>query len=704
MKKNKYLLTALILGCMNFGVSGQSYIDFTTEEMISQYSGVMPFAISPDGNYAAGGTFSLEGFIYDFGKATNLVFDSSITGSQFSGEFLLKDVNNAGVAVGYSNHGLVKCDASGDYEIIDGGSDGAVMVVVEKMNADASIIVGSVADESWIQEPCYWENGVRHILPMPTEEEMGFRVNGGTAKSISADGSVIMGYIIDRQQTNPMILWHREGNGSYTLDPVCLGKFEPESTVVYDDFGNIVEVMKGDNPYLQFKPAALSADGHSVAMYIVPNNDDLNPAMQVGIYNVKSGSLTVIENDPQGVIEQYGTGLFEIPGIANDCTMVGIAGAMALGAYPIIIDGADKVPMLLAEAYPQFPELQEFVVQANYGWPAFATAISPDGRFILGYGMKLEIGTAGLGFRIDRGSSDKIYLMTSESIVTKPVPGPNDPALYYNSTTGAYEGEVLLGKNPFKFYSNTDEGIREIGPEGTYAAISFALEDTYEDRCLWDSDGRWYVSSYPDRAKETMVKMVVNPEEGKVVFTASAPEREIPEILYLWGSENGGQNYKIVAELLPETAGTPVLSATYDVPECGPFSFDDPEFAPSPDLPDYGWYFFFTTSESVSSGDIYNAPLEERLFEVSEGADYNVSLLNRTGGAIICLTPGEMQFTVNAETLELTVGFFDPNAGVDTINDIKGHDIIYDLHGRRMDRRHLQPGIYIIYGKKVAVK
>lgn len=252
-------------------------------------------------------------------------------------------------------------------------------------------------------------------------------------------------------------------------------------------------------------------------------------------------------------------------------------------------------------------------------------------------------------------AQEQLYMMSGNGPAGVPAPGENDPALVLNETSGAYEGTVTLNKNAFAFYFYDEEdALVKVGPEGLYSSISFSSNDTFEDVCVEGSNGRWYVSSFANAASTAEVEMSVNLTDGTVLFVAE--EGKLPEVtaLYMWGSTDGGNTYPsdLVSEFEKDENGN--FTLTLPVPECGNFVYPDPEFQPGDDAPDHGYYFMITTNgTSISGGNFYGAPLTNRYFDLDEG-EFDVTLLFRNGGTMACLTPGEVLFTFNPETLEFT--------------------------------------------------
>lgn len=303
-------------------------------------------------------------------------------------------------------------------------------------------------------------------------------------------------------------------------------------------------------------------------------------------------------------------------------------------------------------------------------------------------------------------AQDEIYLMRTSGIIGVPTPGEEDTALVLNSETGYYEGIINISSAAgFKFYSGDAEDYTVIGPGYAYANISFAQSDVYEDTCEWDGTGIWYVSYFPEGEKKGDIEMKVNPNDGVVVFTSKVViDTSFPENAYLWGSENWGMNYKQMAIFEPDTEHPNLLVATLDVPEVGPYD-GDPEFAPGEDDPEGGFYFIIGGENWVKQR--YMAPFDEKVIDLSGDETYDVTMIRNYGASFICVSHGLMVFTIDPETLQLTVTYA-PEEGDNSVEGLEIDPLnsgeIYNLHGIRVSADSLQKGIYIQNGKKYVVK
>ena len=403
MKKLYILFLATLMTC---GVAGAQTVKvITSEEDALMYGGQQIFAISNNGRYAAGSTMTLNPFIYDSQENRTIVFTDALGSSSSVSGGELHFVSDDGVAVGWDDNGGIRCTATGGYTVIESAKGTVNMAMCESMTQDGSVIVGSVADGGWNQNPCYWKNGERVMLDFPTTDEAGFKINGARALAISADGKVIMGQIIDRYQSLPLILWELQADGTYAVNNAWKGKYESFDEPVYDENGKQIDAIRGENPYLIFRPGAMSSDGKSVALYIVENTEELNPPFIMGIYDVPSGEMELVPDMATGMMRNYGE--FIIRGIADNRTVFGTAGALALGTEPFIVFPDQLTPLPLEEAYPDVDQFQLYYDNKLEGMPYLGTAISADARFLGGYTIILtDNNMFAEGFIFDTGAQN----------------------------------------------------------------------------------------------------------------------------------------------------------------------------------------------------------------------------------------------------------------------------------------------------------
>lgn len=328
--------------------------------------------ISADGKYISGyATKTGQPVIVDWQNDNVKVFEK-VMGAETPW------VANNGAAVGYTREGSFKASfATGECEVSNTTDENGIHGVYAAMSEDGTVIVGAYIDTLWQETACYWENGVRKDLPMPTAEEMGASVDGARAKGISKDGNVIMGYISVSYTTmwwgapfknvfEPMVIWVRQTDGTYTCDPVCKDWIRLQA----DN-----EAQK-NNPYKQFMPVAISPNGQFVAVNIRDyyGDDDLWPTLKMGRYEVATKKLEVFEVEDDDC---------QATAIANDGTMVGRTdGQDRIG---IIVRPEDKLPKALYTVFGN----SEFYYFDTFGEHE-VTAISEDGRYIGGIGPVMK--------------------------------------------------------------------------------------------------------------------------------------------------------------------------------------------------------------------------------------------------------------------------------------------------------------------------
>ena len=424
----KFFTLSLMAMFAGASITAQTLTTITTDEDVMYFGGHQPLAISPNGRYVSGSTAAFMMFTYDMQAQKSVVFTSDMGSAYENWGAELRDINNNGVAVGFDDNGGVIIDENGNYNLIEPFSDEANIILFERVSEDGSIIVGSVSDASWMQKACYWENGEKKFLPAPTSEEMGFSVNGTAAKFVSADGKTIVGWIVDDFDMTPMIIWERQDDGTYVLNPVCKGLFEPKNDYMFDDNWDFVGWDRGTNPYLKFNPAGISADGKTIAMHIMENINADNPSfppVKIGLYDVATGELkTLADADGNHGLEP-GCG-FNIGAVSNDGTVVGYTGdGFFEPIRAFIMYGDEKMPKLFTEVFGDLEGMESYIEFADMGGTLMATSISSDGRYITGYGEFIDWDTYMIGYKgfvIDTQNSTGIGSVNAQ---------PNDKVEYY---------------------------------------------------------------------------------------------------------------------------------------------------------------------------------------------------------------------------------------------------------------------------------
>jgi len=262
----------------------------------------MAQGMSANHKYAVGQTVGLKPFYWDVEAGD--VKELSVSGALYA-------VNNQGVAVG--------CEGEGEQFAVryEGGKstklaapEGAYGSAAWDITEDGSMMVGFYYDATYATKPCYWlASGEIHDLPVPTEDEVGFALSGAAVRWVSADGSVILGYLLDDFSTWPAAVWNRQADGSYVCDPICKDYFEPDYQMgkPYMTFGYGTSCM------------SLSDNGEWIALTVQdeydPWNWDVEPApYKAARMNLKTKQLEVLADVPT------------LTGIANDGTAIGYDG------------------------------------------------------------------------------------------------------------------------------------------------------------------------------------------------------------------------------------------------------------------------------------------------------------------------------------------------------------------------------------------
>lgn len=209
-------------------------------------------------------------------------------------------VNNNGTAVGstigYGGRALI-CYADGtSYVLDDNGGTNTQGADAWCISEDGRTIGGFYyyfeyldADQQegfYATFPCVWQDKKCITLSYPTKSEMGYNVDGAGLRWMSADGSVLLGYLVDDKATWPAVIWRKNAQGGYDCDPICKDYFETG--------------YKKGKPYMMFSPNAISPNGEWVALVVQDEFDDSTfdkpmPMTQVARYNLKSGKLEVLD-------------------------------------------------------------------------------------------------------------------------------------------------------------------------------------------------------------------------------------------------------------------------------------------------------------------------------------------------------------------------------------------------------------------------
>lgn len=325
--------------------------------------------ISPNGKYACGAMANGSG--YFLADLENNTIDYQFTEDPEGAE--LRHVDNNGLAIGYNGPGITY-SLGGVETVLKTPSDEYKYVLGEDLSADGSVMVGSLIGTGFVSyAACSKDGGEWTLLPTPDESILGdYAGHGSSAKYISGDGKVILGFI---GSFGPGILWMADDNGDYVVDPV----FDKYMIMNEED------AAKGEKVLYGLSPMGLSNNGKYAIFQGVMVIDENEVSVPV-IYDTESKSITIY-SEPQE-IDEYGMGLLPTA-IADDGTFVGIIGTMpffgSMGSF--IWKGGESQASTLCEAFPVYAEKFAFPDAIGYCLP---TSISADGKYILGYGYYSE--------------------------------------------------------------------------------------------------------------------------------------------------------------------------------------------------------------------------------------------------------------------------------------------------------------------------
>lgn len=284
------------------------------------------------------------------------------------------------------------------------GLDAATSTVEQDMSQifdvtpDGTIAVGCLLDDMWMPTACIWKNGERTILPCPTPEECGFDHDGANAQYVSADGSVIAGYLQDWHSSRPAIIWRLQADGSYKADVISK---------------DIWELNYGDGKtYLEFQVQAISPNGKWLCLAAKKEAADFMPTYEFMVrMNLETGEIT--ESAEPNIDEFYADEMGFYPSsIADDGTCIGTL--QCFDSMRGLYWAADEAaPRYLAEVFPQF----DMLVEADYNVHVPVT-ITADAKHIMGFALPFieeedgELYDNFITYLISKDETDGISVLT----------------------------------------------------------------------------------------------------------------------------------------------------------------------------------------------------------------------------------------------------------------------------------------------------
>lgn len=385
LKPMNKLLTLGIMAMMASSVYSQEAVKVTTGNLWRESGGgMMSLGMSANGRYIVGACADWEAFIYDC-QTNTLTTTAGIEESlPDTGAKQIWAVTDDGVAYGYDGGGGFQLSIDGEYKLFEPLGN---FYTVEPMcvTADGSIIAGFVNTSFTDSQPCYWENGELHYLSFSSSEEAGFKINGGCrALGISTDGSIIYGTVMSRSQTNPLVYWLRQPDGSYRYVEAFKDMYEDSRDVD----GNLKEYYT-TRLYKLFNPACMSPDGKNIVLYIqrVLDGSDGTPYVgpeEAALLNVETNEVTPIPYSRDNFL--YSESEFSIVGLSNNGYMVGYAGYVISSNPFVLSPGEYDDAKLLTQAFPGDELLEHYEdVKIDYNGLYLVTGLSADASRICGY-------------------------------------------------------------------------------------------------------------------------------------------------------------------------------------------------------------------------------------------------------------------------------------------------------------------------------
>lgn len=291
-----------------------------------------------------------------------LGYDTAYMPDVYKGTF--HAINNSGLAVGTFGPSMgaqyPAMAHAGDEEVTmlyveptDAGGDAYAV------SADGSVIAGFVFDEGWNTTACYWTNNgtVRHTLPMPTEAQFGGPVDPTyEVRWMSDDARVMLGIVQDNYNGSwVLVYWVRNAAGEYDVHAEYAAQYF--TAWGFDESGNGI-YYNPERPYTNFEPMALSANGEWATVSLVLQYD-LNDwfAEQISKaarLNLRTGQLEVLTLENNRLIDFFG--------IANNGTAVG---STHVGGVGPMAPGRSKKPSRKVAA-----DMMEESTRVGYIWTA----------------------------------------------------------------------------------------------------------------------------------------------------------------------------------------------------------------------------------------------------------------------------------------------------------------------------------------------
>lgn len=339
---------------------------------VSDYYQLEALGASANMRYVTGmNTSTYKAFIWD--TQSNVI--NEIIGDYANCDF--RCVTNDGVAFGsISDEDMVtnysaSFNTTGTYSVIE-----SKMSSIYGVTPDGAMAVGCMLDEiMWWPTACYWKNGERIMLPIPSKAECGIENDGANAQFISADGKIIVGYLQDWVSSRPAIIWRLQSDGSYVADVISKDIWE-------ERYGQ-------GKKYLKFEPLGISENGKWICLAAQKEAGNSMPTPEFMVrMNLETGEI--FESGKPDIPYFEAVDNIYPTSIANDGTCVGSTRDELGFQRGVIWKAGEDAPKLLADECPALSKLETYD-----GFHHHPITISADGRKIVGYGCPVVVDSYG---------------------------------------------------------------------------------------------------------------------------------------------------------------------------------------------------------------------------------------------------------------------------------------------------------------------
>lgn len=361
--KKMLLSVALVAACASTYAQKLNFIPWTENGYLTGTT------ISDNGKFLAGSDRGGQAFIYNtetgelkYYKSKELESGETTTYSVNSSVW---NVNNDGVGIGYVAEQPAKFSfdtgAWEEFKSKDGHAGAFHYMATD----------GTMAGIRWDEHFYRWpflidKDGNEKTLPLPLPSWFGWsEFQGGSIQGGNADGSVLIGYVMDNYNSETLAFWIKNYNDDgYSVVPV--GKQYYDGSTALD----------GDQPFVYMGDNCISSNGKWAAFkYIL--KDDYTYKYLIGRYNVTTGNLEYIKC----ALDESATS-YNPTCISDEGTIVGYLEDASNARKGIIVKGDESEAKLLADVYP---DVKEWAALDNTGNNT-PCSITPDGRYIAGFG------------------------------------------------------------------------------------------------------------------------------------------------------------------------------------------------------------------------------------------------------------------------------------------------------------------------------